>query len=353
MTSLLEERYRRALRLLPADYRRLWEEDMVSSFLEAAYASTPDDPEGVEISSPSHGEVASIALLALRLRLGGTGAPPRAFAWGEAIRRVALICLLVPAVESLLMPLFMTWHLAHLPRPGVVEEAQVGFASQWWALWAMAGLLWIPTYLSAVFGHYRAARIMAVVAFIPAAITSVVQMLDPWNGPVPAQAYWLFLAAVPMLALTAFGPNVPRVRARPWLVALPVGAAVSFAVALLTAPLFLDNMALSPLVDVPGMYCAALICAAMVHLASRDNPSPSWPLALALLVPLLLGLRVTTLLGHFGETVVPMTIGAVQCLLLAATGTALAAVAVRRLRRLPTATETLRAPASEHSADGR
>jgi hypothetical protein len=95
----LEQRYRVVLRtLLPASYRKLWEEDMVATFLESMAS---DDAEAAEYLAdygrPSWSEVASVAALAVRLRLGAANAPLRSGAWGEAVRLVALMGLLVHA----------------------------------------------------------------------------------------------------------------------------------------------------------------------------------------------------------------------------------------------------------------
>ena len=62
----LERRYRRVLRALPREYRRAWEEDMVSTFLDSAPARVPV------------GERLSVLGLAVRLRLTGAYASPRA-----------------------------------------------------------------------------------------------------------------------------------------------------------------------------------------------------------------------------------------------------------------------------------
>jgi hypothetical protein len=313
MSSLLEQRYRSVLRLLPADYREAWEEDMVASFLQAAYAADPDDPEGVDISSPSRAEVASIVALALRLRLGGAGAAPRPFAWGEAVRRVALIGLLAHTIGALVGVVFIVW----------INAEPAGFTNRWLALWDLARLLWLPAYLSLVYGHHRAARNLAVVAFI------VVGLADARPVFTLSDVYWLLFTAVPLLALAAFGPQSPPVRARPWLIALPASVAAMFAAELaqqVPVPL--------ALLDWPGLWCAVLTVAAIVHLIPRRPPqrrTPTWPLAWALVVPAVLGLRLTTLLDYLGFD----TIGLIQCAMLVASGALLAGVAAHRLRKLP------------------
>jgi len=44
-TSELERRYRRLLRILPADYRAAWQEDMVTNFLESMHSDDPEQNE--------------------------------------------------------------------------------------------------------------------------------------------------------------------------------------------------------------------------------------------------------------------------------------------------------------------
>ena len=119
----LEQRYRVVLRtLLPASYRKLWEEDMVATFLESMAS---DDAEAAEYLAdygrPSWSEVASVAVLAVRLRLGAANAPLRSGAWGEAVRLVALMGLLVHAdAPPSCSPSSWTWPGQHRwsSRPG-------------------------------------------------------------------------------------------------------------------------------------------------------------------------------------------------------------------------------------------
>ncbi|GAB1691936.1 hypothetical protein [Krasilnikovia sp. M28-CT-15] len=348
MSSLLEQRYRQVLRLLPADYRQAWGEDMVASFMQAAYAAAPDDPEGVEISRPGIGEAASIAALAVRLRLGGSGAAPRPFSWGEAVRRVALIGLLAQAVGALSGVVLMTWALKQLPGAMPLPDATPPFGGdRWQALWSFTGLLWLPAYLSAVHGHHRAARILTSVAFLPVLVTDVLRMTDATNGGVTtARVGWLIVNALPLLALVAFGPDAPRPRARPWLIALPVGTAATIAVALAAQPWpGREHLGLA-LADWPGLWSAGLIAAALaLPVVRRGDRLPVWPLTLALLVPPVLALRVITVLDYARmgtythDTAEPVIVGTIQSVVLVIVGVILAGTATLRLRHLPAATD--------------
>src|SRR5580693_2156667 len=99
MSGELERRYRQVLRLLPSYYRAQWEQDMIGALLDGWMTG---DPEADEYTSRvawlSWAEVTSVAGLAVRLYLGGAGAPRRYFAWGQAVRRAVLAVLLVHAV---------------------------------------------------------------------------------------------------------------------------------------------------------------------------------------------------------------------------------------------------------------
>src|SRR5262249_61378964 len=92
MSSDLERRYRRVLRLLPCWYREQWEEDMVAAFLDSWLTGDPEADEYItKAAGPSWAEVASVSGLAARLYLGnGADALRRYFAWGQAIRCAVL-----------------------------------------------------------------------------------------------------------------------------------------------------------------------------------------------------------------------------------------------------------------------
>ncbi|MFI7600400.1 hypothetical protein [Actinoplanes sp. NPDC049681] len=332
MTSLLEERYRRTLKLLPRSYREKWADDMTATFMERAYRSRPDDPEGVDISSPRWPEVASIAGLAVRLRLG---AEPGYVAWGEAVRRIALIGLLAHTVFALTAVTLGIWSAEQLP--GVPEPA-VSFTSWWQALWSMSSLLWLPAYLAALHGHRRAARVLAVVAYAPMLAGELTRLYGEPGGNATWQFAWLAFDALPLLALIAFQSDDPPVRQRPWLLALPVGVAVLSGVVLLTLH-FPDRFLLSSVVaGGTGLWCAGVTLAGIAALTPAGRAS-TWPLTLALLTPPVLAVHALLLVGTMGlldpptqEYVVPGLAGLGQCVVLLIVGTALAAASARHAR---------------------
>jgi hypothetical protein len=303
VSSLLEERYRRVLRLLPADFRRDWADDMVATFLDRAYRSMPGDPESDEISSPRWSELVSIARLALRLRLGGPGSRP-----GEVVRRIALTGLLAHVVFALAGVVLSIWYVERMPLPD-----GSGFTTWWQAMWSMTHLLWLPAYLAILFGHRRAAAITAVAAFVPGAVSSIVQLRGDQWAHAPYQIEWLIFGVLPVLALAGFHGEVPV--ARPWVVAVPVGVVLVSAAGLL-APQRATGTALWAL----GIIVAGLVTIVAGVRQGRTMP-PAWPLTLALLAAAVLGLQAAS--GRLD----PFALGA------AAIGILLAVLAARARRR--------------------
>jgi hypothetical protein len=339
MTSLLEKRYRRVLRLLPASYRAQWEDDMVATFLDSAYAADPDDAEGVELGSPSRSELASIVALTVRLRLGGTDAPPRSFVWGEAVRRVALVGLLVYAIFAMVGVAFNAWITAGLPFVTVPADLQPYAVDGWRALWIVVPLAWIPTYFCLVYGHWRLARRLALLAFAADLIANAVDLAN--NGPFTvARAYALAFAALPVLALAAYHQTAPPVASRPWSLALPIGFVPVFA-AILVSQRVPEQY---PFLDWAGMWCVGVAVGAVVWLVlsvRRRVDGPQWPLALAILATATLGLRLTSMSAYLAQSVVTPSHGAivvvdvVECGLVLGIAVALASYAIRAWRRLP------------------
>jgi hypothetical protein len=178
----LEQRYRVVLRtLLPASYRKLWEEDMVATFLESMAS---DDAEAAEYLAdygrPSWSEVASVAVLAVRLRLGAANAPLRSGAWGEAVRLVALMGLLVHAAAATIEAGSTLWLAGRVDwlaaPPGDWAPALPHRA--WPTISTIAGLLWLPAYVGLLLGYRRAAQLLAFLALVPATIAAISVTMD-------------------------------------------------------------------------------------------------------------------------------------------------------------------------------
>ncbi len=350
--SVLEDRYRSLLRLLPASYRGVWEEEMVATFLQSVEADDADYADYLaDFGRPSLSEVARVAALAVRLRLAGVGAPPDCFAWGEAVRRVALIGLLAQAMWAPLEVGFSLWSVGKipwLPAPPADSPFHVP-PSMWQVAWGLVGLVWVAAYLALVFGYRRAGQVLAVLAFVPWAADRIIATVGHASRlGAPAFEFaliWsdLLITALPLLALAAFHRDAPPVPRRPWLVALGVGIALHIALAFLMLPPPMHEPALWMMVlDPPGVWSIALVAAAVVHLTrlalGRTALTPTWPLALALLAPAVLAARVLTLLPYaFSSQFVPrsmLPVGILEAVAVLAVGIALAVLAAQALRRL-------------------
>ncbi|MFF8726850.1 hypothetical protein ACF073_10195 [Streptomyces sp. NPDC015171] len=166
MTTLLEARYRTALRLLPAYYRRAREEEMVETYLGDLDRDTQDQ------SRPTLGEVASIAALAVRCRLGVPGAPRPYALLGSAVRLFALFAALLQAASAVVdRALELTWAFTH----GASDRRMflTGFTGRGTTdtvvavlTWTLP-LLWTVAYFALLHDRRRLARYSALAAALP------------------------------------------------------------------------------------------------------------------------------------------------------------------------------------------
>jgi hypothetical protein len=285
----LEQRYRRVLRLLPGYYRDKWEEDMVAAFLDSWLTGAPEEDEAyLEFCKPTWGEVASVVGLAVRLYLGGAGAPRRYFAWGQAVRHAVLAVTMVQAVRGLDVLVRTAWsrHMfGWLPVPpaGIAPGTPVGILPP--VVWYLVAYAWIVSFVALVLGRYRTAQVIAALAIVPDLVwllqgqfTGVFQgpSLGPW-------AFWGLLNLAPVLAMTAFHRDAPPAARWPWLLALPANYL------LVAVPLMAlratGNFAWLP--DFSRLYCVLAALACLAH-APRAWSRPAaasgvWSLALTLL----------------------------------------------------------------------
>ncbi len=305
----LERRYRRVLRLLPGYYRSTWEEDMVAAFLESSLTGDPDEDEWIlEFSRPPWREVTSVAGLAVRLYLGGSAAPRRYFAWGQAVRRAVLTLVMLQAVRGLDVLLLTAWsrHVFRwLPVPPARLAAGTPAGIEAPVVWWLVAYAWIVSFVALALGrYYRTAQVIAALAIIP----DLVWLLQgdftrSFQGPsLGPWAFWVLLNLVPVLAMTAFRRDAPPAARSPWLVAL---AATYLLVAVpLTALQTSGGSAWVP--DTAGLYCllAALACLAQVPRAwSRQAAAGSgvWSLTLTLLAALAAAYRVLSLTDYLHD----------------------------------------------------
>jgi len=293
----LEQRYRRVLRLLPGWYRRQWEEDMVAAFLDSWQTGDPDDDEwALEFCKPTWPEVASVAGLAARLYLGGTGWPRRYLAWGQAARNAVLAVMLVHAVVGLNVLVQTAWsrRLFGLPAPPAsLLTASPG--GVWPTVYYAVNVAWIVIFTALALGHYRTARVLAALAIVPD-LVALVQAQFTGIMPVPfgPWAWWVLFNLAPVLAMAAFHPGAPPAARWAWLLALPAGYL------LVIVPLLVvqatGNSAWLP--DLSGQCCLLVALACLVHAPrawSRRADSGVWSLTLTLLVAVAGAYRVGTL----------------------------------------------------------
>ncbi len=344
----LEERYRRVLRLLPGSYRQVWEEDMVATFL-AGFDT--DDPEEADYTAdygrPSWPEIASVVALAVRLRVGTAGAPPRYAAWGGAIRLWVLTGMMVNAAFGTIgaaMAMWLAGLIPLVPAPPVLSEPP-GYPGSWHQLSlfaAFTGVLWLPAFLGLVLGERKLARWLGLAAAV-AAVTSSVLTVAVTGQRVPNDVGYQFLIDALLVAgLLAFHRGAPAVRRRPWLAGFAVSTVAIVGYALL---MHRPEGPLPPL-DWAGLTGAAVFAAAVVHVVllvrGRLGRFTAWTPALALLAFTVLGLRLVTLLDYarFGAAgwhpaTIPLAIA--EAVAVAVAGLVLALLSARALRRLPTA----------------
>lgn len=335
----LERRYRSVLRLLPASYRNVWEEDMVAAFLDSMKTGDPDTDEYLaDHARPSWSEMSSITALAIRLRLGGgPEAQPRQVAWGEAARLAVLVAMLIHAVWAAAGTALTLWRTGNVTwLPAVPAEwAAEGPPGIWYTAWDLIGNAWLLAYIALVLGHRRPAQAVALLALGPAVAFTAT------TAP-PSLSAWAprLLDVLVILAMSVFHREAPPVPPRPWLLALPVGVLV------VPAPLFAVQATVEAawVLDRSGLACTVLAVVIIGYLASAAVGSlrhpPSWSLALALLAVTTLAYRLATLPDYIqsaptAERATVLTLGLAQAVALTAAGAPLAVFAARTLRRLP------------------
>jgi hypothetical protein len=288
VSSSLERRYRRVLRLLPGWYRDKWEEDMVAAFLDSWLTGDPEADEYItKAAGPSWAEIASVAALAARLYLAGQGVPRR-HAWGPASRRAVLAVTLVQATRGLDILVQTVWsrHLfGWLPAaPASIVAATPG--GPWPPeVWYLVAYAWIVAFVTLALRYYRTAQVIAALAIIPDLVQLLVGQFTGrfLQAPVGPWAFWVLLNLAPVLAMTAFHRNAPPAAPGRWLLALPATYLLVYVP--LLALQATGNSAWLP--DFSGLYCllVALACLAYAPRArSRHTESSGvWSLTLALL----------------------------------------------------------------------
>ncbi|MER0481013.1 hypothetical protein ABR737_22200 [Streptomyces sp. Edi2] len=323
MTTLLEQRYRTALRLLPSYYRAEREEEMVETYLHGIDEHDRDEMR------PAWGEVAGIAALALRTRMGAAGAPARYATLGATVRLFALLSVLLHAASALTeRVILLTWLKG---APGRCRELFPGGSSGHGAtpglyqaaLWLLP-LAWTVAYLALLRDHRRTAFTFAVLAALPD-LASVIQ------HPV---ALSLTTAAFAWLTVLALCCGFHRDAPRAWLPLASPGQALMGTCVLMGAL----SVVWPGVADVGWAAGSAFIAAATICLvARRRSPKhvadPELPLALATLGLAILVQR-TLILAFQVQDHTPgslLTASAVQAGIIALLAAALTATGTRSL----------------------
>jgi hypothetical protein len=339
--SRLERQYRICLRLLPGWYRGRWEADMVDAFLTSMQTGDAERDEDIaDYGRPSVAEIWSVFTLAVRLRLGGVGAPARSFAWGQAIRFAVLMGLLVQATTGCIgvaNAAWLTGRLSWLPAPP--DELPPFAVTGWNLVTFLAAALWLPAFLTLVFGHRRLAQGFALVALaVEVATTSWLSA----GTPMLPNPYPLFTIALVIGLLTAFRADTAQPARTGWLVALPVALVIAAAPMLL--PLVNGDAVLSGLDELMCVSLTAVMIVTVVRLRfGKAFQSPAWPMALAIITVPVIAIRLVTLaeygslgnLSYYGSKI-PfwITAGFVEIAVLLAFGLGLAIYARTQLAEL-------------------
>ncbi|MGW6501423.1 hypothetical protein [Nonomuraea angiospora] len=332
--TLLEQRYRSVLRLLPASYRAEREEEMVDAFMEM-YGDAPDETN----PRPPWNEIASVLALSVRIRLGAAGSAPRFLAWGETVRLLALIGLAFQAavalsgVGDLLRGVSADSEFHFFGAPGSPKRLLEIVVTIIGACTAVA-------FTAIMRGRPREAKIAALLGVLPP-VHFLIKHVVAGEPILPLEdVAHLASAGVPVIALFAgFHADVPPVRRPWWLALLPVGGALALQGWVQVLPWDrVDSPWMYLWMDPAGAGIAVFAVIGVFVLARRR--SSSWPLALSIYGLLLLLPRLSLLAyaneGEVGTILWVTACG--QCVLL---GVLSAALAFTGLRALPRAQPAL------------
>lgn len=297
--SLLEQRYRNVLRLLPASYRAQREDEMVTAFLESVgEVSDEDDPK------PGFSEVASVAGLAIRVRLGDVDGPAGRIRWGDVFRLVAVLGLLYQAVNSLVsgigsLRLFVGGGEAMSPHMFMEIVGPPGSVSRLaWVGWLLVDAAVIAGYLALLRGHRSTAKILALCLLARPAYQEVADHAVGSGGTmVGSDLLASLFAVVTVIALVlGFHRGARAVtHRRRWLGVL-VASSVVLEVLVLLAGWVLNSAAAPGIAWISPSVVACLFLAAagtgyvVWHLLAPGRRTPVWPLAFAVLITIRLGM---------------------------------------------------------------
>src|ERR1700722_19370822 len=303
MSSDLERRYRRVLRLLPGWYRQQWGQDMVAAFLDSWLTGDRAADQYIsKVAGPGWAEGASVAGLAVRLRLSGPRTPRR-YAWGQALRRAVLAVLLVHAVLAVDVLVFLVRSrrlVGWLPAPpGSLAVAPAG---AWALVYYLVSVTWIAVFVSLALGRYRTARILAALAVVPGlAALLQAQLTGIMPAPFGTWIFWVLAGLAPVLAMTAFHRGAPPEAPAVWLLALPAGYVLVYGP--LLALQATGKSAWLP--DFSGLCCILVSLACLAHAprarSRRTAVTGLRSLTLVLLAGVAAAYRIVTLTDYLND----------------------------------------------------
>jgi hypothetical protein len=303
MSSDLERRYRRVLRLLPGWYREQWEQDMAAAFLDSWLTGDPEADRYIsKAAGPSRAEVASVAGLAVRLRLAGSGATRRR-AWGQVIRRAVLAVLLLHALLAADVLVFLVRSrqlVGWLPAPpGSQVIAPTGV---WATVYCLVCVAWIVIFVMLALGYNRTARVLAALAVVPGLVALVQAHITGFMpAPFGSWVFWVLIDLAPTLAMTAFYRDARPAATRAWLLALPAGYLVVYG-PLLT---LVATGSYAWLPDFSGLCCLVVALACLAHAPrawSRQAAGTGlWSLTLTLLAAVAAAFRIISLTNYLND----------------------------------------------------
>ncbi|MFG2196026.1 hypothetical protein [Streptomyces sp. NPDC048639] len=215
--TLLEDRFRALLRVLPAYYRQEREEEMVDTFLSD---HEPLDEEA-ELGRPRPREVAGVLVLAVRTRLAGPGAPARYVAYGRAARLVGLLGVALFAASTAVNLLADAALLLggsaedkHLVLDAFLGRSPDGSADALsTALALMVVVLplgWIAAAIALGTGHRRRAAAFCAVAALPTFVHLGRSAVEGFGPSVAQSAAVALVVLVLGSVAAAFHPGAPR-----------------------------------------------------------------------------------------------------------------------------------------------
>jgi hypothetical protein len=282
--SPLEARYRRLLRVLPAGYRAVREQEMVEAFVQASVEADPELADlTLQAGWPGLRESASVLRLALRLRWADPQAPRRYRVRAAGLRAATVASLTVLAVTAAQSALSQVW-FALAPTRGIVDgsPAYILFGADpdvWSLVRGWAFVLWIPALILSVLGGRRGAGWAIAIAAIPTAVTVIAAATGPVVSVFGIGGLALAVVQVAVIAGLA-GMASARVdntvhHRRRWLLAAAVGF-VAWAVPIGVSWLLPTPRALSALdyvgyviVDTAGFWFGATVVAVAMLVMRR------------------------------------------------------------------------------------